>query len=852
MADRSPEGSGTPSHVDIPEYDDQYDDQELTPEQIETDEHYDALISDAMAEQIREMISHEIVKAQEAVLPHIIERLSKTMAQIIKEELDQKLMTGVTKTKEPTYKDFSVCQPPTFSGEQDPFKSHRWIQDVEGAFDTSGCPEKSWVKFSINLLRGRPKTWWNYTLSAKGTEKARNMSWTEFKALFFKNFAPESDLRNIRRDFLQTKQTIASVCDFTMTFLDRARFLPEYASDERLLMNHYVDMLRKDIRQFISAKDWKNIEELTNAALERERESTVDEEVPPKRKVEQGSSSRKKVKPTVTQSQPRTEGRTYPQCNTCGKYHLGECRAGSRTCFSCGESGHISKECPNPVKIEIDDEKLSIDLIPIPMGEINVIIGMDWLGANEAAILCRQKLVRLRTPSGGEAIIYGERKKANLAICTYARTKRYLAHGCQAYLAYIVDSQKYTPGLLCLSWRKWIFRKNINVQNFCVDMADRSPEGSGTPSHVDIPEYDDQYDDQKLTPEQIEIDEHYDALISDAMAEQIREMISHEIVKAQEAALPHIIERLSKTMAQIIKEELDQKLITGVTKTKEPTYKNFSVCQPPTFSGEQDPFKSHRWIQDVEGAFDTSGCPEKSWVKFSINILRGRAKTWWNYTLSAKGAEKARNMSWTKFKALFFKNFAPESDLRNICRDLLQTKQTTESVRDFTKTFLDRARFLTEYASDERLLMNHYVDMLHEEVPPKRKVEQGSSSRKKVKPTVTQSQPRTEGRTYPQCNTCGKYHLGECRAGSRTCFSCGESGHICKECLNPVKVCQKCYQPNQTTENCPNVRSVPPPRPQEFRKNVIGVERLQLLDLQELLIYLVFKGHIGLQPGCIR
>ncbi|PWA45298.1 zinc finger, CCHC-type, Retrotransposon gag domain protein [Artemisia annua] len=129
MAERSPEGSGTPSHVDIPEY----DDQELTPEQIETDEHYDAPISDAMAEQIREMISHEIVKAQEAALPHIIERLSKTMAQIIKEELDQKLMTGVTKTKEPTYKDFSVCQPPTFSSEQDPFKSHRWIQDVEGA-----------------------------------------------------------------------------------------------------------------------------------------------------------------------------------------------------------------------------------------------------------------------------------------------------------------------------------------------------------------------------------------------------------------------------------------------------------------------------------------------------------------------------------------------------------------------------------------------------------------------------------------------------------------------------------------------------------------------------------------------
>ncbi|PWA69508.1 reverse transcriptase domain-containing protein [Artemisia annua] len=429
MADRSPEGSGTPIYVDIPEYDDQYDDQELTPEQIETDEHYDAPISDAMAEQIREMISHEIVKAQEAALPHIIERLSKTMAQIIKEELDQRLMTGVTKTKEPTYKDFS---------------------DVEGVFDTSGCPEKSWVKFSINLLRGRAKTWWNYTLSAKGADKARNMSWTEFKALFFKNFAPESDLRNIRRDFLQTKQTTESVRDFTMTFLDRARFLTEYASDERLLMNHYVDMLRKDIRQFISAKDWKNIEELTNAALERERESTVDEEVPPKRKVEQGSSSRKKPNHTaencpnvrsVTPPRPQefrknvdrrgapSTSRPSGTSNLPGvqRPHRPPARVHQMTIDEAKDQliPPLDVEIANNsvirvtdvflnCEIEIDDEKLSIDLIPIPMGEINVIISMDWLGANEAAILCRQKLVRLRTPSGGEAIIYGERKKANL------------------------------------------------------------------------------------------------------------------------------------------------------------------------------------------------------------------------------------------------------------------------------------------------------------------------------------------------------------------------------------------------------------------------------------------------------
>ncbi|PWA42977.1 hypothetical protein CTI12_AA495480 [Artemisia annua] len=59
-------------------------------------------------------------------------------------------------------------------------------------------------------------------------------------------------------------------------------------------------------------------------------------------------------------------------------------------------------------EIEIYNEKYLIDLIPILMGELDVVIGMEWLGTNEVVISCRHKLVRLRTPSGGEVIIYGE------------------------------------------------------------------------------------------------------------------------------------------------------------------------------------------------------------------------------------------------------------------------------------------------------------------------------------------------------------------------------------------------------------------------------------------------------------
>ncbi|GJS83560.1 putative reverse transcriptase domain-containing protein, partial [Tanacetum coccineum] len=83
----------------------------------------------------------------------------------------------------------------------------------------------------------------------------------------------------------------------------------------------------------------------------------------------------------------------------------------------------------------------------MPMGEINVVIGMDWLSKNEAIISCQNKLIRVKTASGGETFIYGERRKTSPAICTYARAKKHLAHGCQAYLAHVVDIQKNTPKL---------------------------------------------------------------------------------------------------------------------------------------------------------------------------------------------------------------------------------------------------------------------------------------------------------------------------------------------------------------------------------------------------------------------
>nr|GEZ02691.1 hypothetical protein [Tanacetum cinerariifolium] len=45
------------------------------------------------------------------------------------------------------------------------------------------------------------------------------------------------------------------------------------------------------------------------------------------------------------QSRGPSEGYSYPVCTTCGRRHPGECRRAAGTCFKCGQTVHLQKDC---------------------------------------------------------------------------------------------------------------------------------------------------------------------------------------------------------------------------------------------------------------------------------------------------------------------------------------------------------------------------------------------------------------------------------------------------------------------------------------------------------------------------
>ncbi|KAI3715505.1 hypothetical protein L6452_22489 [Arctium lappa] len=95
----------------------------------------------------------------------------------------------------------------------------------------------------------------------------------------------------------------------------------------------------------------------------------------------------------------------------------------------------VLKQCT----LSIEGIEFSIDLLPMVIGGFDVVVDMDWLSNNHAEIVCSKKLIRLPNPPGEFVVIYGEKKKGEVAIITMAKARKCLVKGCSSFLAYVID-----------------------------------------------------------------------------------------------------------------------------------------------------------------------------------------------------------------------------------------------------------------------------------------------------------------------------------------------------------------------------------------------------------------------------
>ena len=101
----------------------------------------------------------------------------------------------------------------------------------------------------------------------------------------------------------------------------------------------------------------------------------------------------------------------------------------------------VYRYCP----IRIREYDFPGDLIELSLREFDVILGMDWLSRHQVVVDCRMKRLTLRTPSGEEVTFIDKRSNHLSNVISAATARTMVRKGCEAYLAYVIDTKKVEP-----------------------------------------------------------------------------------------------------------------------------------------------------------------------------------------------------------------------------------------------------------------------------------------------------------------------------------------------------------------------------------------------------------------------
>ncbi|KAL7585243.1 hypothetical protein Lser_V15G45405 [Lactuca serriola] len=341
---------------------------------------------------------------------------------------------------------FRACRAPDFFGKKDPIASIRWLEDISNSFRSSLYPEEAKVRLASYLLKDKAHDWWEEVGYALGGEYVDAMTWDDFSSSFRVEFAPVIEVQQLAREFQDLFQTTETVAGITAMFRDRAFLVPQYVASEEMKKARYHDILKDEIREFLSMSSCNTLDDMIDQAHEQEIElETMRKRKSVRTQVSEGSGT----KPKFVDSRSRG----HQGCSRCGTYD-GVCRMGGSECYKCGKTRHFSRGCPTtpvtflvndvlaivlfdsgatrsfvslapskrfgyapreldyPLNVEISDDffiqvsrvhrgfvlelfskRYPIYLVPIPLYKIKVEVGTEWLGPNGAMIDCGHQLI---------------------------------------------------------------------------------------------------------------------------------------------------------------------------------------------------------------------------------------------------------------------------------------------------------------------------------------------------------------------------------------------------------------------------------------------------------------------------
>nr|XP_012466477.1 unnamed protein product [Gossypium raimondii] len=206
-------------------------------------------------------------------------------------------------------------------------------------------------------------------------ESTKRVTWDLFQKEFQKKYVGELYIEDKRQEFLMLKQGNLSVVDYELEFSRLSRYASEFIPTEADSCKRFLRGLRDEIRvQLVSHR----ITEFVDLV---ERAKMVEQVLGLDKKPEIARSTGKRAGITISSPLPKrsrefrdiwkscfrsdrgdknrgkqtavstgsvkgpSRNIDIPDCEHCGKKHLGECWRITRRCFRCGSTDHFIRDC---------------------------------------------------------------------------------------------------------------------------------------------------------------------------------------------------------------------------------------------------------------------------------------------------------------------------------------------------------------------------------------------------------------------------------------------------------------------------------------------------------------------------
>nr|GEX42258.1 putative polyprotein [Tanacetum cinerariifolium] len=242
--------------------------------------------------------------------------------------------------RECSFAGFMKCGPAQFYRTKGAVGLVCWFEKMENTFEISECVEGKKVKFDTATLHGQALTWWNSHVATLDREVANGRPWTEVKHMM-------TDTANTKR------------------FNELALLCPDVVPNEKKKVKLYI----KGLPEIIKGK-----EAIRAISVQRELTERV---------------VMRKVKLMLSAMPSTTKAKIYlidikpVKLNSSYEVELADEKVVS--------TNSVLRGCT----LNLLDHLFDIDLMPIELGTFDVIVGMDWLVAHDALIVCGKKEVHV-------------------------------------------------------------------------------------------------------------------------------------------------------------------------------------------------------------------------------------------------------------------------------------------------------------------------------------------------------------------------------------------------------------------------------------------------------------------------